>query len=195
MANRAFVDPLKKMGAAQLTSGVQPRKLEIAQQDIRAEMVTHNILKLVSAEDYPRALEQLKAFLELRPEYPQFKVRSERYITYAVDLINGIKAKRNLAGVKQLASAKQQELYDKALGHFDDLRKTLKKVERIEHEVKLEDIKSTVWVVKALGYCIFAILLFLFAVEISQGVLEGANVVADDIISDLVDRLFNKLGI
>ncbi len=195
MANRAFIDPLKKLGAAPPPSSSQTRKLEVAREDVRAEMVTHNILKLVSAEDYPRAIEQLKAFLELRPEYPQFKARSERYITYGIDLINGIKAKRNLASVKQLASAKQQELYDKALAHFDDLRKTLKKVERIEHEVKLEDIKSTIWVVKALGYCVFAILLFFFVVEISQGVLEGANVVADDVISDLVDKLFNSLGI
>ncbi len=194
MANRAFLDPLKKMGGAP-PSGMQVRKLEIASQDVRAEMVTHNILKLVSAEDYPHAIEQLKAFLELRPEYPQFKVRSERYITYSIDLINGIKAKRNLANVKQLASAKQQELYDKALGHFDDLRKTLKKIERIEHEVKLEDIKSTIWVVKALGYCVFAILLFFFFLELSQGVLEGANIVVDDVVSDLVDRLFNMLGI
>lgn len=193
MANRAFVDPLKKLQVE--APSAQPRRLEIAPNDIRAEQVTHSILKHVTQEDYPKAIEQLKAFLELRPEYPQFKVRSERYITYGIDLINGIKAKRNLAGVKQLASAKQQELYDKALDHFADLRKTLKKVERIEQEVKLEDIRSTIWVVKALGYCTFAILLLFFFIEISQGVLEGANIIADDVISDLVDKLFDSLGI
>lgn len=194
MANRAYVDPLKNLAIEQ-PSAKQASRLEIAHREIRAESVTNSILKLVTTEDYPKAIEQLNFFLELRPDYPQFKVRSERYVTYAIDLVNGIKAKRNLAGVKQLASAKQQELYDKALAHFDDLRRTLKKVERIEREVKLEDIRSTIWVIKSLGYCTFAILLFFFAVEVSQGVLEGANVLADNYISDLVDKIFDSLGI
>jgi hypothetical protein len=191
MSNRAFVDPLKKLTVKPPSA----RRLELESQDVRADAVTNDILKLVTQEDYPKAAEHLKSFLELRPEYPQFKQRSERYISYAIDLVNGIKAKRNLAGVKQLASAKQQELYDKALAHFDDLRKTLKKVERIEHEVKLEDMRSTIWVVRAFGYCMLAILIFFFLLEVSQGVLEGANVVADDIISNAVDKLFDTLGI
>jgi hypothetical protein len=91
--------------------------------------------------------------------------------------------------------AKQQELFESALSHFDDLRVTLKKIEQIEAEVRLEDVRSTVWVVKAVVYSVSALLLVGFLLEISRGVLPAAEVVLESAASDGTNWLFDKVGI
>jgi hypothetical protein len=173
----------------------QKKKFDANAHEHRAEWLGQNILKAVSKEDYNAAAELIKKLDGLHPEYPQFKIKTERYVSYAIDLVNGIKNKRNLANVKQLASAKQKELYDRALSHFEDLKHTLKKVEHIEHEVRLDDIRSTIWVVKALVHCTLAILVFFFLLEFSNGVFQSATAVADDYVNQLVDKTFDYLGI
>lgn len=153
------------------------------------------VLTLVGEERYESAVEELRTCIDSKPEYPQFKVRCERYVDYAVGLVNGIKAKRSFPGVQMLAMAKQQELYERAMSHFNDLRVTLKKIEQIDHEVRLEDIRSTVWVVKAVVYSITAVLALAFLIEISRGVMGAANLVLEGAASDSTNWIFDKLGL
>jgi hypothetical protein len=152
------------------------------------------ILSSVASDNYLRAIEDLKAYHDSKSDYPQFKVRSERYLNYAVDLVNAIKAKRSFPGMQHLSMSKQQELFERAMEHFEDLKVTLRKVEQIEQEVRLDDVRSTVWVVKALVYCLFAFLTLAFIREASRGVLPSAIVVADSASDNLVNWVFNKIG-
>lgn len=152
------------------------------------------ILAHVSSENYQGAIDDLKSYVDSRHEYPQFRARSDRYLSYAVDLVNAIKAKRSFPGMQHLSMSKQQELYDRAMEHFEDLKVTLKKVEQIEREVKLDDVRSTVWVVKASIYSIFAMLILAFLIELSRGVLPATFVVFDDMFGDIVNWLFDQIG-
>jgi hypothetical protein len=74
------------------------------------------------------------------------------------------------------------------------LKATLRKVERIEAEVRLDDVRSTVWVVKASIYCIFALLVLGFLLELSRGVLPAATIVVDDAFGHVTNAVFDKLG-
>lgn len=153
------------------------------------------ILGAVASENYQKALEELQAYKESRNEYPQFKARCERYLAYAADLINAIRAKRSFPGLQNLSMSKQQDLYDRAMTHFEDLKATLKKCERIESEVRLDDVRSTVWVVKALIYCVFAVLILGFLLELSRGVLPAASIVLDDAFGSMTNAVFDKIGL
>lgn len=171
-------------------------KLKVSSEDLgRADSLRHTILTLVSEEDYPRAILRLKEFQESKHEFPQFSARAARYVSYATDLINGIKAKRSFPGVQALAMSKQQELLDRANEHFKDLTATLRKIEQIDREVRAEDVRSTVWVIKALMYGLVAILVVALMRELSRGVLPSAGIVADDFINRFTDWLFDTLGI
>ncbi|MES2856463.1 MAG: hypothetical protein V4692_11400 [Bdellovibrionota bacterium] len=152
------------------------------------------VLGQIAGGNYARAIDDIKAYLDSKSEYPQFKVRSERYLSYAVDLVNAIKAKRSFPGMQHLSMSKQQELFDRAMEHFEDLKVTLRKVEQIEKEVRLEDVRSTVWVVKALIYCVFAFLTVAFLREASKGVLPSAVIVVDGASDDAVNWVFDKIG-
>lgn len=153
------------------------------------------VLSMVANENYAKAVDELRAFAESKHEFPQFHVRAERYLSYAVDLINGIKAKRSFPGLQHLSMSKQQELHDRAMDHFEDLKATLRKIDHIEKEVKLDDVRSTVWVVKAAIYCVFAILILGFLLELSRGVLPAASIVADDVASRTINFIFDKIGL
>jgi hypothetical protein len=153
------------------------------------------ILSSVAAEDYPKALEELQRYIESKNDYPQFRARAERYLSYAGDLINAIRAKRSFPGMQNLSMSKQQDLYNRAMSHFEDLKATLRKAEQIEAEVKLDDVRSTVWVIKALIYSVFVVLVLCFLMDLSKGVLPAASSVADATFGSLTNAVFDKLGL
>ena len=198
MSNRSIDIALKAaehQTAKEMTSKFSARLAASVKDVGQVDTVRHTILTQVASENYERAIEELRRYVESRGEYPQFKARAERYITYSIDLINAIKAKRSFPGLQHLAMSKQQELFDKAMAHFDDLKVTLRKVEQIDREVKLEDVRSTVLVVRALIYCVFALLVLGFLLELSRGILPTAWVVVDSTFGNVTNFVFDKLGL
>ena len=153
------------------------------------------ILSNVAAENYDVAMTEIKKFVDSKDDYPQFRIRSERYLSYAGDLVNAIRAKRSFPGLHYLSMSKQQDLYDRAMSHFEDLKVTLKKVEQIEKEVRLDDVRSTVWVVKAIIFCVFAVFVLGFIIEVSRGIVPSASIVADDFFGHFTNFVFDKLGL
>jgi hypothetical protein len=153
------------------------------------------ILTSVAGEHYTKAIEEIEEFAKSNEAYPQFGIRAERYLTYSADLVHAIRAKRSFPGMQNLSMSKQQDLFDRAMSHFEDLKVTLKKIEQIAAEVKLDDVRSTVWVLKALMYCVFIVFVAGFVMEVSKGVLPSAVIVADDTFGTLTNSIFDKLGL
>jgi len=178
----------------ELGSKLKARMDASAKDNGQVDTLKHTILNLVATESYPRAIEELREFMESKHEYPQFQARAERYVSYSIDLINATKAKRSFPGLQHLAMAKQQEFYDRAMGHFDELKQTLRKIEEIDRQVRLDDVRSTVWVVKALVYSVFAVLVLAFLLELSKVLLPATYVVIDDLFGRLTALLFDKIG-
>lgn len=153
------------------------------------------VLTQIANENYQQAIDEIYQYIDSKHEYPMFKQRVTRYAEYCRDLVNGIKAKRSFPGMQYLSSTKQQELFDRSMDHFDDLKATLKRIEQIEREVRLDDVRSTVWVVKALVVSVAGILIIAFFLDISKGVISAAmNIVEDSYLKSLA-WLFTKLGI
>ncbi len=166
-------------------------RLKASAQDLgKVDSIRYNILTLVSDEHYSRAIEQLKEFLDSKDEYPQFRGRAERYITYAVDLVNGIKAKKSFQGLQHLATAKQKELFDKAMAHFEDLQLTLRKIEQIEVEARMEDVRSTAIAVRWFSYSLTAVVVFAFLIDFLKGGPQTIVIVFGDVIDRVAAAIF-----
>lgn len=157
----------------------------------RVDSFRYNVLTNVSNENYEAAIKALRDFLEGEMIYPSLKDRTERYIHYSVDLVNAIRAKRNFPGVKSLTIAKQKELNDKYLSHFYELQQVLKRVERIEKDIKIEDSRSTTWVVKAVMFAMTAILCFAFVRDLNRWLMTTMLYVVDDGFQRLTVWLFS----
>jgi hypothetical protein len=156
----------------------------------RADTLRFNVLTFVVEENYDGAIRELKNFLEEDSEYPKFRDRVERYIQHAVDLVNAIRAKRKFPGAQMLTMAKQQELNEKFVAHFSELQFILKKVEHIQNDLRQEDVRSTVWIVKAAIFSAITIAIVAFLLDVNQGLMETTMVVADDVFRDFINWMF-----
>jgi hypothetical protein len=161
----------------------------------RADTLRYNVITFVVEENYDRAIEELREFMASPSEYPRFKTRVERYVEHSVDLINAIRAKRKFPGASSLTMAKQQELKERFHQHFNELQQVLKNIDRIHNELKLDDIRSTVWVVQALINSVFVLVLIAFIIEASNGLAGNVWRVADDVFISVTNRIFNMLGL
>lgn len=155
----------------------------------------HSILTWVLDERYDRAIEELKDFLERPSEYPNFKSKITRYIYHSIDLIYAIKAKRSFPGIGSLTRAKQQELREKFKGHFRELQNVLKTVEKIQVDLRVEDARSTIYVVRALWISTLAIAVLGFWLEIFHGLAKTSFLVFNDAFGQLATWLAERIGL
>lgn len=178
------------MGAPNLEKPFKP-DLNFDRKEMgRADTLRFNVLTYVVEENYERAVFELKSFLEKDFEYPKFHDRVERYIQHAIDLVNAIRAKRKFPGAQMLTMAKQQELNEKFRAHFSELQYVLKRVEKIQQDVRIDDIRSTVWIVKALITAMIVIAVFAFSLDVHNGLFTTTVTVADDLFQELTSWIF-----
>lgn len=158
------------------------------------DSLRYNILTWVLDERYDRAIEELKDFLERPSEYPNFKGKITRYINHCIDLIYAIKAKRSFPGIGSLTRAKQQELREKFKEHFKELQYILKTVEQVHGDLRVQDVRSTIYVVRALWFATVCILGLAFWLELTGGLASTSVVVVDDLFGQLANIIADKLG-
>lgn len=167
------------------------RKLAESQRaDIgRIDSIRSTVLAAVVSENYEGAIAQLKAYVSHKSEYPTFQERVERYVQHISELIGAVETKRNFPGLASLSLAKQQEVHEKVIEHFEDLKQYLKQVELVEREQKLQDVRSTIWVLRAMTHAVWMVLLVAFILDTNSGTFGSAVVVAEhylDILSNYI---------
>ncbi len=161
----------------------------------RADTLRFNVITYVSDENYEKAIGELKHFVEEEVQFPKFKEKITRYIEHSIGLVSAIRAKRKFPGIQNLTMAKQQELSEIYLHHLNELQNTLVQIEKMQTEIKLEDIRSTVWVVKAFVNAVFVIAVVAFILEASRGLAATAWIVTDYIFLSMTDWIFNLIGL
>jgi len=160
----------------------------------RTDSLRFKVLTTVLQENYDRAIQDLKEFQQSESEFPNFKEKIVRYISHAIDLVYAIKAKRSFPGINSLTRAKQQELREKFKEHFRELRYTLTRIEKVEADLRIEDARSTIYVIRALCFSALALILVWFMLEIVRGLAMTSTVVIEDITTKAVNWLFDSIG-
>lgn len=185
--------PAIKEGA----TGGEPALFDVGvdQSDLgRPDSLRYNICAWVLDERYDKAIEELKDFLGRDSEYPNFKEKITRYIYHSIDLIYAIKAKRSFPGINSLTRAKQQELREKFKEHFRELNLVLKIVEKVQTDLRVADVRSTIYVVKALWFATFSIIVLAFWLEVTGGLAKTAVIVFDDSFTKFAAWLAETIG-
>nr|BFD59734.1 hypothetical protein CKG001_18410 [Bdellovibrio sp. CKG001] len=160
----------------------------------RPDSLRYNILTWVLDERYDKAIDELKDFLEKPSEYPNFKSKITRFINHSIDLIYAIKAKRSFPGINSLTRAKQQELREKFKEHFRELQYVLKVVEKIQSDLRVQDVRSTIYVVKAAWFASLAVIILAFWLDIVNGLAKTSVLVFDDAFGKLANFLAETIG-
>lgn len=152
----------------------------------------YNVLSMVINEEYDRAIKTLKEFIESDSEYPNFRARIERYSLHGIDLIYGIRTKRNFPGLSALNKTKQQELTDKFKEHFTELRFMMKKIEECMEELRIGDVRSTNLVVKSFWYSTVVIFVAGFFIEVIRGLGYTVEIVFNDYMDKILNLIYTK---
>ncbi len=148
-------------------------------------------MSYVVEERYDLAVDALRRYVERRAEYPQYARKTAPLVRHCTDLIYAIRSKRSLPGLGNLSASKQQEIYERAREHFEDLKNALKRMEKIEIDMRRADMRSTLWVLNALTLSVFAIVMVGFVIELADGLLQSIFLV----FADGVDSLFRLIGL
>lgn len=179
------------MGAAAIK--IQSKANDIDVSDLgKPDTLRYNILTMVINEEYDRAIRTIKEFIESDSDYPNFRMRIERYSLHAIDLIYAIRTKRNFPGLSALTRTKQQELTDKFKEHFTELRFMMKKIEECMEDLRVVDVKSTRIVVKSFWFSLILVFAAGFFIEVIRGLGYTVEVVLNDYLDKILNALYDK---
>ncbi|MFZ3229295.1 MAG: hypothetical protein WA160_03745 [Pseudobdellovibrio sp.] len=179
------------MGAIAEKVPRQVRQIDLDMTDLgRPGTLRYNVLTFVINEEYERALKVLNEFIEAESEYPDFKDKTERFVSHAIDLTYAIRTKRNFPGIAALTRTKQQELRDKFKEHFKELKTVLRKIENSLEELRLNDVKTTRILIKSLWTSAFVLFISALVLDVYQGLGMTAIVVIEDYIEKMLNWLF-----
>jgi hypothetical protein len=152
------------------------------------------VLQSVLDEDYNKALEEIKLFSEGPSEFPNFIPKVTRYLNHSRDLVYAIKAKRNFDGISSLTRAKQQELREKFKEHYGELKFVLRRIEKIESDLRIEDARSTIYIIRALWIAAMVLVSVWFVMESVGGLAITGTIVVEDLIDKISGWLFGIIG-
>lgn len=195
MQNNAGVNyhAIEEQRATEMQKSITER-LAMAKDGGLGGNLRHMVLDALVGGHYQRAKEELDRFVDEKVDFPNFQHKANRIRKYCADLINAIEAKRNFQGMGGLPLARQQELYDRVMEHFNELKGHLQAIERIEREARLDDIRSTAWVLKATSYCVFIIAGLSFFLDVQSGLASSVTAVFESYVNDITQWLVKFLG-
>lgn len=150
------------------------RQLSESQQRDSATMdsVRPMVLSLVVSEDYEAAIDEIRRYIAAKHAFPGFQDRVRRYVEHCIELVKAIQTKREFQGLPALSMTKQQGLHEKILSHFEDLKQTLRYIEGVERDLRLGDVRSTVWVLKGFVYAALSVLVAIAFLDLRDGTLD-----------------------
>lgn len=115
------------------------------------------VLSSVVHGQYDRAQKELENVYGGFEAFPQFIVRSKRFVEHAKGLVTAIKTKHEVGKSPHINKSKQKELSDRIAEHFIDLKKTLMTIEKVQKSVRASDLSSTIYFFKASFYSFLAV--------------------------------------
>jgi hypothetical protein len=160
----------------------------------RMDSVRAAVMGSVVGENYDQAKDELSNYVMAKTAYPGFQTRAGRYVDHCCDLIQAIQIKRNFPGLASLSLAKQQEIHEKVLEHFEELKANLKQIEKVEREHKINDLRSTVWVLKSFCLVVTGMVAVGLFIDLRSGLFSSFFHVLDALVDDGSTWLVNLLN-
>jgi hypothetical protein len=162
-------------------------------KEIDIDSLKSEVLNLVADDKFDDAIEVLNNFLNKPSDFPEFKKRMSRLVQHSIDLVNAIRAKKNFPGMNSLTRSKQQEIAEKTKDHYNELQMTIGKMERIMEQMRREDVRSTIWIIRSVIYAAGVIVIVAFLKEVTGGLWTVFEAVVGNWLDKVIDwivRLF-----
>tara|TARA_B100001248_G_scaffold262329_1_gene257577 strand:- start:1875 stop:2453 length:579 start_codon:yes stop_codon:yes gene_type:complete len=147
------------------------------------------ILALAAEGSYETAKQELKFYQETNNKIPGFRVRTEHYFNHIKELLDAIQNLKNFPNFDALRAAQQKQIRERIITYAEDLSSVLGRIDKVTNDLKIQDVRSTLWVVRAFSIMIMVIFMCLAvkeAIHIAP-TPEGIFVIIED-------RMFSAIG-
>jgi hypothetical protein len=154
------------------------------------DSLTSATLQFVADNNFDRAIHELRVYQSMKSTFPLYVERTQRYYDHCNEVIEAIRTKKSVP-TYNLPAAKRQEISEMIFYHFHELKDSLQKISHIESDLRVQDAKSTVWVLQAFCICLFSLMLFAVLLEAWRTMGGPVSVV----FHDIVEWILHKIGI
>lgn len=132
------------------------------------DTISKIILSLVIDDRFDSAMNEIQYYQQLKAKTPLFAGKTNSHFRSAVAIIRDIREKRNIPNFDRLRSGKQKEVRDQVIKQVKHLKDILTKIEQVDHDLKIQDVRSTVWVLKTFTFCSVTLVFFVAIYEAVQ---------------------------
>lgn len=157
----------------------------------RLDGLRHTILSLVVEGRYDTAIAEISFYSSSEQKLQVFRARAQRYLNHCEELIRAIESKIKFCQTRTITRSQKHQLYTMVMKHFHELTDSLKKIERIENDIRVTDLKSTVWVLKSFVMCTGLVIIFGMVREAIFSMQEPVTVV----INDSIEFILRLIGL
>ncbi len=134
---------------------------------IEGDSFTQAIIAITARHNFDRAKKELAYYEKEKAKIPGFTERTQHYFNHSRNLIDAIAAHKNIPNFELLRTAKKKALREQVILYLKNLQETLIRIERVDNDLKVQDVRSTVWVVRTFGFCFITII---FAISLKDAV-------------------------
>lgn len=156
----------------------------------RLDGLRYTILSLVVEGRYDTAIAEISFYANSETKLQVFRTKAQRYLNHCEELIRAIESKIKFCQTRTITRSQKHQLYMMVMKHFRELTESIKKIERVENDIRVNDLKSTVWVLKALIACVGFLVIFGMTKEAYQ-TMETPFLV---VVNDSVNFIFGLIG-
>lgn len=114
----------------------------------QVDSLRNSILTFVADKQYEVAIREIRMYQKFKSDLEIFKTRTERHFDLGEELIESIRTLLATPDLKVLPMSKRQLIYERVVTHFESLKMTLDKLEKVENDIKIRDVRFTVWVLQ-----------------------------------------------
>lgn len=178
----------------EITEAVEQKQMDEFQSRLQSRVggqkdrLENTILNFVARDKFDIAVRELRFYQEMMSELTPFVDRTKRIFDHCEELILAIKAKKSFPAMDTLPMGKRQEMLERVQDHFDELQKLLRRTEQIEHDIRVQDARSTVWVIQAFVFSAMVVVIFAVVLEAFRTMGMPFSVALDD-VQELVFRI------
>lgn len=157
----------------------------------RLDGLRYTILSLVVEGRYDTAIAEISFYANSDQKLQVFKSKAQRYLNHCEELIRAVESKIKFCQTRTITRSQKHQLYMMVMKHFHELTDSLKKIERIENDIRVNDLKSTVWVLKAFIMCLGIVIMF----GMVQEAVSSMQLPFMVVVNDSVEFIFRLIGL
>lgn len=157
----------------------------------RLDGLRYTILSLVVEGRYDTAIAEISFYANSDQKLQVFRTKAQRYLNHCEELIRAVESKIKFCQTRTITRSQKHQLYMMVMKHFHELTDSLKKIERIENDIRVNDLKSTVWVLKSLIMCLGVLIMF----GMIQEAVSSMQLPFMVVVNDSVEFIFRLIGL